>query len=49
MDLRLKIIDGTSLSASVVRVAVSVAGGVGWESTAGAQGFYVELSIFPVL
>jgi len=47
--LRLGIIDGTGLSASVTRVTASVVGGVGREGTSGAQGLYVELGVFPVL
>ena len=49
MDLRLRIIDSTSLSALVVRDTARVADGVGWEGATGAQGFDVELGVFPVL
>ena len=41
-DLRLRIVGGR-------RVSTSAAIGVGWESTTGAQGFYVELGVLPVL
>jgi len=47
--LRLRIIDSTSLSGLIVRATGRVAGGVGWEGTAGAQGLDVELGVFPVL
>jgi len=49
VDLRLRIIDSTSLFGLVVGWTTRVTDEVGWEGATGAQGFDVELSVFPVL